>query len=400
MNVKKNYKKGKRIELLKAVYATGSLPYRSLRLYDWQVRITQRVVHEMVDERLLKIVKTETGKQINLVKWDDKKADYMDYLPIEYLEYYESELKEEVRQSVSVRTRGERLQKSAELILIMHESGIGSYPDEKVSIRKSEVRITHATKMYFTSREIRGVMPYHTKVERDKDGKRKVGGSRMHGLMVSPGGVYAVYNIGSHLIEWERYGETNMARHIDRVLDWRMDGYLERKEKDKTEVECMLFAADVAMFERVILNENKKRRTMTLLNIDYAYENMYGLPLNHDGKRMLAIMSSKGWQERMRIRMLPEETGMDSLSYTVACDAYVGGKYILLFCIPNINKLKMFLKRAAVENNKDKFHIYCFTYQVSLVVSLAGGYTTIHSYGLPQYYDIELKEGFIEKKGV
>lgn len=398
MNNRKNYKKGKRIEIIKALYATGSLPYRSLRLYEWNPVITQRVVHDMAKEGIVKIVRTESGKQINLGKWNDLKEDYMDYLPTAYLEYYDKELQNEVRKALNDRIRGDRLQKNGEVILIMHESGIGSFPDEKKEIRRRDVGITGKDKMYFTSKEIKGVLPFEIIVEKENEVTKKIRNSRMHGFMVSPGGMYAVYNIGMHLIEWERYGECNMERHLERVLGCKMDGYSQKKVGARPSIDCLLFATDVMMFAKVILNENTKNRTMTLLNIDYAYEDMYGLPLNHDGKRMLTIMGTDGWKERMEQRMLPDANEGSGRSYSVACDRYMNGTYILLFAIPNITRLKQFLKRAVLENDRDKFHIYCFTYQIPLITYLAQGYVTIQTYDLSAYYQIEVEDGYIERR--
>lgn len=389
MNNKKNYRKGKRIEIIKAVYACGCLPYKSLHLYPWKPKLTQRTVLAMGREGLLEIKKTKAGKQINLKNWNDASAEYMSYLPSVYLRHYE-EIKEEVFRSPNDFSKGDRLHKNAEVILMMHESGIGSYPDERKDVRKKDVWISSGDKMYFTSWEIKNVKPYKAEAGMDKDGVKKIVGTRLRGLLVSPGGDYGVYNLGNRLIEWERYGESKMARHLQRVLEEKRENY------EKKDVECLLLASDEMLFMRVIENENSKRykRGKILLNIDYAYENMYGLPINHDGEKMLAIMSSAGWKGRMIERLMPE--GMENrAAYSVTCDGYINGVFILLFCIPNITRLKMFYRRAKLENDKKKFEIYCFTYQIPMLAALTGDCVTLRSIELEEYYNAELAEGYL-----
>ncbi len=389
MNNKKNYRKGKRIEIIKALYACGCLPYKSLRLYPWKTRITQEAVLAMEREGLLEIKKTETGKQINLKNWNDESAEYMDYLPYAYLGHYE-EIKEEVWKASSDFIRGERLHKNAEIILMMHQSGIGSYPDEKKDIRERGVRISSADKMYFTAREIKNVKPYRVETGTDKDGVKKIIGSRLNGMLATPGGNYGIYNLGNRLIEWERYGESKMAQHLQRVLEEKREDY------EKEDVECVLLANDEMLFIRVIENENERRyrKGKILLNIDYAYEKMYGLPINRDGEKMLAIMSSKNWKERMKERLLPQGADIKT-SYSVACDGFINNVFILLFCIPDIAKLKLFYKRAKLEMDKEKFEIYCFTYQIPMLASLAGEYVTLRSIELEEYYIVEVEEGYL-----
>lgn len=390
MNNKKNYKKGKRIEIIKAVYACGCLPYRCLRLYPWKIKITQAAVLAMAKEGLLEIKKTKAGKQINLKNWNDASLEYMDYLPSSFLINFEKEMKEEVRKSFYDFSRGERLHKNAEIILMMHESGIKSYPNEKKDIREKNVWINNADKMYFTSMEIKAVKPYKVETGMDKDGVKKIIGSRLNGMLATPGGDYGVYNVGNRLIEWERYGESKMAQHLQRVLSEK------RKNYEKKDVECLLLASDEKLFIRVIENENDKqyKKKKILLNIDYAYESMYGLPIDHNGEKMLAIISSAGWKERMKERMMPE--GAESrAAYSVACDGCINDIYILLFCIPDIAKLKMFYKRAKLENDKKKFEIYCFTYQIPMLAALVGDCVTLRSIELEEYYKLEYAEGYL-----
>lgn len=382
MNNKRNYKKGNRIEIIKTLYATTCLPYRSLRLYGGQVKLTQRLVKKMEQEGLLAIKWTPNGKIVILNDWERTSKEYIKYLPASYIEWY-GKSNREMYKSLSDKSRLERLLKNAEVSLLMHLGGIGSYPDEKECLPAPATMLGKETVQYFGSKEIKTCGSYHANIENHPDGSKKVVGSRISGVMVSPGGIYAVYNITNHLIEWERFGETKMANHIERILAGKY------REKEKRMVDCLLIASGVEIFARVLVNENGKRRGTTLLNIDYAYENMYAIPSDKNGIALLQLIQKAKWKEKMEGILLAgckrqEET------YSVVCDGYdEADGYILLFCTCNIAKLKKFLKRATNARPEEKFCIYCFTFQVPLLGKLGLTEITIKTMKLEEYLEME-----------
>lgn len=396
MNDKRNYKKGNRIEILKALYSGGTLPYRALRLLNGTERLNQRLARVMEKEGFIEICKdNRNGKKIFLPgTWREHYLkEYGDYLGERYeLNYMELESEMGKAKSEKEETRAERYVRCGEMCALMHMAGIGSYPDEKKVLGISKTVLETSDEMYFSGLEVKKAGGYISDVFY-KDGIRQIINTRLHGLVISPGGDYAIYNIGRRMLEWEQYGETKMSKAIHDVL------YREEKGKRKRqgtirETECILFGEDNMIFSKIILNDSTKRKSLTIMNIEYAYNEIYGLPSDKDGIRMMRIMKEEKWKQKMKYTLLHGIDTREESRYGIICDGVKNGNvYVLLFCIPNLQRLKMFLKRAYREGNKERFEIYCFSYQIPLLVMLASNVATICSIELEDYI-----EQYIEKE--
>lgn len=404
MNVKANYEKGNRLEIIKALHVNGCIPYRCLSLFPGEKRLAQRKALQMNEEGLLNIIKTPYGKCIYLNQTEENIKDYQAYLSDSYLLAYE-EIKREIGKSKYKNyknSRQERLQKNAEVSLFMHLSKIPTYPDEILSEWIPGRSMPNGVTIYLDRIKIKNEEEYVTQVQNEKSGEKKVIGSRLSGLMISPGGNYAVYNLTNHLIEWERAGEVKMAGYLERYLE-RMerkedDYYIVEKEEGKnTDVECILLANHMELFYRVLINENrqkyKSRKRRPLINIDYAYRVMYGLPISKEGMMMINIMKEKDWKKQMK-HLLLKECQNNVSDYTVECDGYhEKDGYVLMYCDCDIAKLKLFLKRGMLKREDEKFTILCFTFQVPLLQQFDLTGITVKAMELEDYAKM------IEKKG-
>lgn len=394
MNNRANYKKGSRREIIKGLYASGCVPYKSLRLMEGQLRLVQRKAKQMKEEGLIDIRKTKHGKNIYL-KEHVKENEYQEYFSECYYEHYE-EIKEHVRKAGYSDSRMERLMKTAEINLLMHLSQIPTYPDElaKEWIRGS--RLKSDSLLYLDSRRLKAGTNYSPTIRID-DEVKKVSGSRVIGMLISPGGNYAVYHLTNHLIEWDKAGEVKMAAYLETFLrnHWNLeDEYYENTKENKQKenpLQCILFAWSMELFAKVLINENKKyRKKRPLINIDYAYRNMYVLPSDKNGIKMIQIMIVPGWKERMR-KLLLAGFSKEDKDYTVIHDAYdyeMDG-YVLLFCDCDIAKLKLFLKRAINKHENEVFSIYCFTFQLPLLAQFDLSGIQIKAMELEEYISLE-----------
>jgi len=398
MNNRKNYWKGNRIEILKAIYICGCLPYRCLRLLEGQVKLSQRKAKKLEGEGLVEIRKTKQGKTIFLKDQEDTVREYREYIPESYVEFYK-ENKERVRRSHYSDAKMERLQKNAEVMLLMHLSHIPTYPDEVIKEWLPGTPLNQNAILYIDRIQLKKGIEYKDSVSRERDGIKRVIGSRISGLLVSPGGNYAIYSLTNHLIEWERAGEVRMAYYLDRYLklNWNIkedyyeeSGEEEKKTGNEVGIECILFATDMPLFAKVVMNENgNKRRRKPLINIDYAYRIMYALPTTKDGMSMLQLMKEKGWKQTMEENLL-RDIPRRIRDYTIECDGYDEHEdgYILLFCTADLSKLKLFLKRAVNARQGEIFTIYCFSYQLSLLSQFVLGDIRVKSMELSQYIEM------------
>lgn len=399
MNDKRNYKKGNRIEILKALYSGGTLPYRALRLLNGTERLNQRLIRVMEKEGFVEICKDKrNGKKIFLPScWREHYLrEYGDYLS-EYYEFHYMELETEMVKAKSERekTRAERYLRCGELCLLMHKAGIGSYPEEKKLLALNNTVLETSDAMYFNGMEVKKAASYVAEVFY-KDGIKQIVNTRLHGLVISPGGDYAVYNIGRRLLEWEQYGETKMSKAINDILYREIKGKRKRQGPIR-EIACILFGEDDGIFSKVITNDTPRKKSLTIMNIEYGYNEIYGLPSNKNGIKMMQIMKEEKWKQKMKYLLLKDIDTREESRYGIVCDGVKNKNiYILLFCIPNLQRLKMFLKRAYRENNKEMFEIYCFSYQIPLLVKLASNVVTICSIELDdyikQYVEVSHKE--------
>lgn len=198
-------------KLLSTMVMAGEYPYKSLDLMV-ESPIRKREVINLLKDKGYIDIKTVYGiKRIRFKMFDKKKAEYC-YDLFEGADTYKPN--EKVR--VSER-KLERIDRIAEVLIMMMEAGINVTDDEKPLIEKMEIiEETDERLPYFmTSLEARAAV----EIKEDK-GK----GSRFHGTLVSCGGLYNIYNMGDSMMEWVRPSEYTAVdfnmQYQTKVLPW------------------------------------------------------------------------------------------------------------------------------------------------------------------------------------
>ena len=80
---------------------------------------------------------------------------------------------------------------------------------------------------------------------------------------------------------------------------------------------------------------------------------------------------------------------MQDTSYVnYVCDHYDKESKVgtLVFCIPDIVRLKKFLETAKLQNDRKKFRIICFDYQKEFVKKVIGYNAQIYTTSFEEYY--------------
>ena len=197
-------------------------------------------------------------------------------------------------------------------------------------------------------------------------GSQKITNSRINGVSITKGGVYAMYSTGKNTPEWKRNGEVKMAACIQAVVARSV----ENVDLSDYEKEAVIISKKDSTFVKVVESEYKAHsQRRTLMNIDYAYEHMYSLPSSYEGIRVFRTMQLHNWQAKIKEQLLSSEEIKESNYVSVSCDGYDKreGIYKLIYCIPDMTKLKSFSKRAAIDEEKEKYHIYCYESQLPLI---------------------------------
>lgn len=394
MNNKINFKKGYKRKIMILIHQCGLLPYDDIRLLMGEsARMYQKNIRELAEKGYIRIEKRGTEKIIRLQDKEIHRAEYDTYLPAEIISYYDNHYDTSFYLD-NLRSKNESLAKkpirNASTCLLMQCAGVKIGYDSNLL---TENLLTDETCIYMDSITVKHLDGYTASKlkEIDKDKSiNKYKSSRLTGLLVSPGGVYCVYNIGGSMISWLRNGEQKMNIYVERLI---------RKRTDDSccityQREAIIIARSEDLFKRICLldysQSNNRYSGTPLINIDYAYKKMYAVPESECGIYMFKIMTCRNWKNIILQSIISKQDIENASGIDIRCDGYDKDKdmAILVFCIPDMVKLKTFIIRARLENNKKRFKIFCFTHQLALVTALAGRNSVqISHMDIKKYYE-------------
>lgn len=401
---RKDYQNGYRGRTVQAIKRNGCLPDDVFALLDKQTRIQyRRSTNTLTKEGVLTKGKTLMGTTYYTL--NVKSEVLRSILTEDEIEGYRVEYGDQVRQlrigmgdkklkdkdlRRKCASRQSKLINDANSRYIMSMAGVAG----KTTPSLARGELTDGTRAYYNSAELKRVYDEINPIalENDDVKNNKVMSSRINGLMVSPGGILPVYSVGNRLIEWKRFGEMKMFYHIRAVINKQEDighktGWLAGqngsrwypKMADEDREMVVLSKLDsnfVKICEHEYGTRDKNGERATLMNIDYVYDHMYAIPFNEKGVLMLKIMQEPGWKTKLIRGVLKNDSLIKAKENTsVDCDGYDEEKqvYKLVFCVPDLVKLKNFSRRAQLAEDKDKYEVYCFKHQVPVVAAMLGG---------------------------
>lgn len=388
MNNKLNYKKGYKNEIIQLLHIVSVMPYRSLRLLSENHRMYQRAVREMEEDGTVIVDKRGGEKNIRLLNYNRRRGEYVKYVPEEYAEYYEKTSREKIKALSDEinRSASERILKNSATQIMMYASDIEISPDKR-DLRCEMLEDSDLA--FYSSLELKQIEAYRDTITYQKnkgEKSKKLSNSRISGLLVSPGGIYAVYNIGESLIEWKKFGEVKMSAYITQLI----------RKKSMSEVKidepknAILIARNEKLFVKICNDSYRKNEKVIIMNMEYAYNRLYAIPEDRNGVLLLKMMTVNGWRGRILNMVLRKQEQMASAEVSVDCDGCDREKqiYKLVFMIPNLVKLKAFITRALLDADKNwTYQIYCYSFQIEMISELAGKYVKILSIDLQKFHD-------------
>lgn len=374
VNDKVNYKKGYKNEILRLIYLCGLVPCSSLRVLRKDPRMYQRAVKVMEKEGIVIVDKKGGERNIRLLNRRENKRKYEFCLPTEYIDYYEKVAYQCFVKRLSARsntgTALSAIHSSAAKIL-MYAAGVDITPDKR-DIRTEMIKDEDI--LYYDSVEIKSAFDYRDKAVTSKEvsgtASKKLQNSRINGVLISPGGVYAVYNIGRSLIKCKYFGEVKMATYITHMARRRS----EAEVSGNMPREAIIISRKTELFTKICSKEPESRREESISSLGFVYDRLYAVPEDRNGVLMLCMMKEKSWRKRIFDSILKSSEQENSRYVSVCCDGYdkENGIYKQVFCVPDLVKLNRFVKRAGLERGKSKFIIYCFTCQEAYVAQIVG----------------------------
>jgi len=184
--------------------------------------------------------------------------------------------------------------------------------------------------------------------------------TRVTGALFYPGGVYPVYNTRDSVMKWSGLGE---IKTLGDLLE------LARMNAGLGEVStALLFGqnADVAL--NTILESDKSRRPE--LRFDKIYNQVYFAPLNQYGIRLLKMLVTPDWNERLLSALFDSNQrsyNRGSMEY----DAMVNGRMILSHLDGDIARLIRF--REALQTQIRPADVLCYPWQTGFLKSYLDG---------------------------
>lgn len=368
---KKSYKKGYRHEIIMLLLTVGIIPKTSLPLWEDKMLFLQRKLRAMKKEELIEECKRDGYRYWALKDYNKHAQEYMGDLDEDCKDWYKTNGyigKKMMWEDPKNPTRAERAYNSAEIFALMYKADVRCFPNEKPKLCTA-VDVPDAC--YYSSVEFKKYKDI--KFETKKGINRKIYNSRFHGILFADGNVYPVYNLGNNLI-----GINQISEEKARLL---MEEYCNTSytvENLNTKVDsAILYTSRLQVYLDFVRPYTKKSKRNaekpTLINMEYVYRNIYLLSYDAMGKMLTKIMCNGYWKEYMMKLFFQNGEKLDTRYIDVACDAYMEdtNEFILLFCIPNLVKLKQFVRRAELDTDEKRYKVICFEEQLPLIAPLA-----------------------------
>ena len=371
MNDKPRYFEGKRREIVRLILNNGCIPLQDLSLVTDNVTTFRQQIYKMVKEGVL--VK-EHKDHLYYVTFKDypKNAKLLtegfkdEPTLTKYFEMFG--MNDNYFLATGNYQRKRRIVYNAEASIFFESAGLSSQIGKKPNLYHSSLPL--GTKAYFNSREVKGVDTYS--ISMDKDLQQLIGKTYNNGIIVTPGGTYAVINTGNSLLHYDA-GETKFKNYVEHLAA--------TKQLPKYNG-CILLTRDYdTQFN--YLTSTAKHWTNRLNSLFFGYEKVYAVNIDREGKNFIKLLSFSDWESKLLADFLPGKR--KNSNSVVECDAQDDDAYYLLYAKPDLMKLKQFVTAAKSVDEKDRFVIICFESQKDFLLRYTEGSCRIFTASLSDY---------------
>ncbi len=381
VNRRPSWEKGYRKEIMTFLLSIGVLTYPGMTMLgEGENQMYRRKINEMKGEGYVVVRKPKTGKMVTIKNFEENCDAYIPYYKNGYYRHYNRYAKPLEREAAEQSSKPERIERTkrySELAALLRKAEIGILFEEKPVLNREGTEIPQTGSFFYSTREIKDVGNFITGVKADEAGEKMVINSRCLGWVTSEGGDYMMYHTGKKQMRWNKTGEQLMAACIKSVRN-------KKKCLKKTEItEAVLVATDVQIYVKMVQTENSP---VNLLSVNNGMPVMYAIPYSQFGRKLLHCMLQESWKEKMKMRFL-KGADLNTKTSVVSCDGIIDDVKILLFCIPDIVKMKKFLGAARIEGVPSHYRIYCFDEQKEMVMNIAEGNCEIYETSFSEFYE-------------
>ena len=194
----------------------------------------------------------------------------------------------------------------------------------------------------------------------------KIRFTRLIGAIIYPGGCYAVYNSRGETLKWMGEGESKIKFHLQSIFT-----PLKSFEYPLREA-AVMFGSDYSVALEIL--EDMKKNEGLDNGLFKTYQNIFFVPMNEFGVRLLRILTRWSWKERI-LSCLFRNGGRSYGRASFTYDAYIDGVYQLSFLDGDIWRLFRF--REAILDREGKFQVVCYQEQAEFVRAYFGDLVTL-----------------------
>ncbi len=209
---------------------------------------------------------------------------------------------------------------------------------------------------------------YPSRIIKNMDGQEmsKTIFTRVTGLLLSPGGAYAVYNTRTGAMRWMDKGEYKTRLFYGDLC--MANSNLEGLDS------ALLFGSDaLAALSTTVNSEARSKRPAPFSSI---YTHIHFIPLNPDGTRLLRILSYPNWSQKLLHALFTPED-IEACGGYFGCDALVDGRFIISMLDSDLAKFIRFQNRDTTTSYP--YEVICYPWQVAFIRQAVGDEVTIQT---------------------
>ena len=254
-------------------------------------------------------------------------------------------------------TRRLRLHRMAEMLLVMNNTGISTFPWEKPAIFQTTSLppdAFHGQPAYYSSREVKEIGPQSTKIR----------GSRATGILLTDGGIFVVYNTAATEMKWEYKAEMRLKALLQiELCQQRLPDRFRNAQQD-----AIVFGSSMRQMEWLMGIGSKATRSFFVL--DGNFEHFYFLTNDRYGEVLLQLLCEP------ELKAMLDEILMENLSesragWPIVNDGFDESEAPVLFGYTcDMPRIKHF--DTALSLHGQTGTVICFDYQEETLRNICG----------------------------
>ncbi len=423
---------GIRREIMICLLTFGAVCYDGFESWEDIMRkdMSSRTLKRLMDEEYVERSRSTGKKVYRLTDFENKKKDYEKYFTEQMIDYYRT-VGIISEQNSGRKDRIERINALTEIGMMMYAADIGTTCEDKADIIQNE-KISDKGSYYYSVIELRNDNDEWKLSEGQKEMIRKQEGERSRsnnskeeiredgdinnlnipkqikkkqpriintgacGLLTCESDDYIIYDTGNDRIWWSEIIENQFGYMTSKIVTEKR-----RKDVRKDIDKCIVFYKGEDILREIYEDIENKKHKISIMSV--AYKEMYYLPYNPNGRKLLRIMTISGWKDKMkelylkgydkRTERLPivcdgikeeiisDEGIREGIRERIREEIRINKKiieYAFLFCIADIGRLYKFLQAAADDVSETEYSVFCYDFQKEFVEAVAGDYVNIY----------------------